>query len=401
MASFSQKLQTLTQLKQRQLHQLAASLGVACSGTKGRILDSIQEGFGPLPAKAGHLLRSQLSVVSVDLGVQHLAYACLVIPHQTSPISKSPPLGKTEEFRPSHNTSAIASKPAVPSLYAWERFSVADLVRKHEEEKRHQMGEDEAGVMDKPLHTPSQYSLAAYQFIASILHKHNPTHVILEQQRFRSGGRAAVAEWTLRVGVFEGILHAVLRTLREEHEKRAKRRSECQSVMDLQEVVSIDPARSTRFWLEGRQTEKYDSILSQRLIKRAGKQAKIDIAARSLVDPTALQLVHVGTEEARAMRDAFIHKWRNSSKAGRAHRSTSELRPREGKGKQHFQPGAGEEVCNDTKFSFLTKLDDLADCLLQAVAWLEWQRAKETLYHDLATNNTADAIAAIRTRLAG
>jgi cruciform cutting endonuclease 1 len=194
---------------------------------------------------------------------------------------------------------------------------------------------------EKEAFDPSTFATYAYDFVKNILNAHHSTHVLIERQRFRSGGASAVQEWTIRVGVFEGMLHAVLKTLSEEH--------------GLPVIVQgVDPGRVTRYWLEGRAAKGKERISSS----KESKKAKIDIVGNSFTSAGAAALVDVncGSDHGRhgveKMVDAFLARWQ----------------------KKNGSPRSG--VAKD-----ILKLDDLADCLLQGVAWLNWQSKREEVLH--------------------
>jgi cruciform cutting endonuclease 1 len=189
---------------------------------------------------------------------------------------------------------------------------------------------------EKEAFDPSTLANYAYRFIKGILSRHQPTHVLIERQRFRSGGASAVQEWTIRVGVFEGMLHAVLKTLSEE--------------LGLQVTVQgVDPGRVTRYWLEGRAAHGR----RVRTVKES-KKIKIDIVGESLKG-SRKSLVDIGPRSNRfdgqdvaQMAEAFVARWKKKDGRKRDHR---------------------------TKETF--KLDDLSDCLLQGVAWLDWRKKRQ------------------------
>jgi cruciform cutting endonuclease 1 len=188
---------------------------------------------------------------------------------------------------------------------------------------------------EKEAFDPSTLANYAYRFIKGILSRHQPTHVLIERQRFRSGGASAVQEWTIRVGVFEGMLHAVLKTLSEE--------------LGLQVTVQgVDPGRVTRYWLDGRAARRVRTV-------KESKKIKIDIVGESLksshkplvdIDPRSNQF---DGQDVAQMAELFVARWKKK---------------KDGSKRDH---GAKEAF----------KLDDLSDCLLQGVAWLDWQKKRQ------------------------
>jgi cruciform cutting endonuclease 1 len=349
--------QALGQLNAIHLHRLAVALGSACSGSKSTVVDSITEAVSLASsndyqaynhsASSAPRGTTTLSIVSIDMGIQNLAYAHLLAPHP-------------KDMHLNHGQQKKTTR--LPILRAWERLAVFP-------EEKQEISITKSAKANS--YCPSRYAMAAHHFVTEILRKYEPTHILIEQQRFRSGGNSAVAEWTLRVGVFEGMLHAILRTLREERKNEIR----------LQAVASISPARTARFWLGG-SGEVSDQLKPRKITGREGKQAKIDIVGRSFLNVND-RLVKLGTADAIAMGKKFSAKWHATSKVAKVLKSEPRISP----------PRAGADR-TEVKHA---KLDDLADCLLQGIAWLEWQRMRALVFQDL---NAKEPIAAVQTRLA-
>ena len=336
----------LSKLTLTQLRRIAFEIGAPSSGTKPVLTRQIQRELEASKSAAAQNRTqkptpeppSNLSIVSIDMGIRNLAYAHLV----AAPVS-----------------SADASEPSMyqqPSLMAWKRVVISRPPKgtaASAKRKKGQKSSDDVATAslqlangsvdesptpeaEKEAFDPSTFANYSYKFIQSILTAHQPTHVLIERQRFRSGGASAVQEWTIRVGVFEGMLHAVLKTLSEEH--------------GLQVVVhGVDPGRVTRYWLEGTAARGSQRIRSS----KESKKAKIDIVSKSF-GGSGEALVGIGLESSQANHqavgqvvDAFLAK-RNGKDCSRQGKDSTDL----------------------------LKLDDLSDCLLQGVAWLNWQNKR-------------------------
>jgi len=337
------------------LRRVAFLIGAPTSGTKPTLTRQIRQELGAYNATTARK-RSQrstlaptgrLSIVSIDMGIRNLAYAHLVALPATSA-----------------NAWNVAKSPTYlrPNLLAWKRVVISGapngVVASTGYQTEHRNSHDvvvaplqaaegtlNEGVIlepEKEAFDPPTFATYAYDFVKRILDAHRPTHVLIERQRFRSGGASTVQEWTIRVGVFEGMLHAVLKTLSKEH--------------GLPVIVQgVDPGRVTRYWLEGRATKGKERISSG----KESKKAKIDIVGNSLASAGAAAFVNVssgsdhgshhGVEE---MVDAYLARWQRKNGNSRS--------------------GVAKDIL---------KLDDLADCLLQGVAWLNWQSKREEVLH--------------------
>lgn len=363
----------LDQLKLTQLRRLAIAVGSLCSGTKSSITRGILNELQHVPSlgTCGRKTNSpggsigNLRVLSIDMGVQNLAYAYMTTSNVTAANCQ----------RLGDRTDALN-----PVVHAWNRLSVFS---------------PDGGISASPDsgnadYSAAKYAAAAYSFITRVIEKYDPTHVLIEQQRFRSGGSSAVLEWTLRVGVFEGMLHAILRTLKEQQKD-----SFC-----VQEVASISPARTARFWLAGAHG---DGTKTKKTTGREGKQAKIDIVGHSL--HKGQTLFTPSGQQATAMAEQFLQRWRNSKNGtGRA----SKIAKTKGKSAndkpEEMGRAASDDLSAKPNLSYtvqpigseapqsLRKLDDLSDCLLQGLAWLQWIKARNLVSECLSTNTPVVAL---------
>ncbi|RMZ86087.1 hypothetical protein DV737_g100, partial [Chaetothyriales sp. CBS 132003] len=136
-----------------------------------------------------------LRIVSIDMGIRNLAYSTLQ--------ARVP--------------RAFSASPDTIQISAWQRIEVGNASSGAAFSHPKEPAASAPTNMAKETFEPYEYAKYAYSFIKGIVDEHNPTHVLIERQRFRSGGGAAVQEWTIRVGVFEAMLYATLRTLAEQY----------------------------------------------------------------------------------------------------------------------------------------------------------------------------------------
>ena len=301
----------LAKLNLRQLHRLATYIGAPCSGIKpSRILGvqyAVQQTcqFEELPARSK--LRTQpLSIVSIDMGIRNLAYC-----HLRGSLSK-----------PDQGTEPVR-------VDAWTRLSI--------EEPSSSPGEGDQNVSKITRKTPSPkiratkesyepaiYAARAHAFVKQIVDSHQPTHVLIERQRFRSGGSSAVQEWSIRVGIFEAMLYAAFHTLKAEN-------------LYCCQIISILPKRVNRYWLESG-SEDVDEEVPVKKTSSAVKLEKIECVQTMLADQESTNITFSG--DAEATKSAFL------SRNGRHKSSASPAK---------------------------LKLDDLSDSFLQGLGWIHWQ----------------------------
>jgi cruciform cutting endonuclease 1 len=328
---FSQVLKWLDNLKAAQLQRLAISLGTSYSGTKEAIKHSIMQSLPteqPLivPNRRQRAQSAPLSLISIDMGIRNLAYAHL----QTAVDLRQEEKNHFTDYQR-------------PRLCAWEKIIIAPSAAT---EKQPRDPDRRKRPRSKPeSFAPSVYATHAVGLITRIIDTHHPTHILIERQRFRSGGSPIVQDWSIRVGVFEGMLYAVLKTLGEK----------CGTNI---EVEGVEPVKVNRFWLDkagkGDAPAAGDSSVPK---GKAMKQFKIELVREALEGSSKAGTGDTGFDvdvEATPMVNAYL------SKLAKDNRSL-------------VYSSTASESDSDKSLAGLRKLDDLADSLLQGMAWIEWQ----------------------------
>ena len=411
------KSSSLSSLKAAQLLYVSRITGVPQSGPKlslvRRIRRAILQCQVPIPRNngrpSGGLCNSEreyasgMNILSIDVGIRNLGVAHFVVSNV--------------------NDGDIVN--ARPILNAWYRVRVSDIDVSSDAnvdldlDTASSQGEqlDDAGEGSQPLEmsesmseqriaeaedhdnkrtkrkigkrkgnfsfTLPAYAARAYAVLDSLLEKHQPTHVLIERQRFRSVGSSAVQEWTLRVGIFEAMLHATLHTYRKRELLRNQSSQEHQSPAATPLVFVVEPQRVLRYWrlVTGSTTlgksEKGIIAYPEKLSPDHVKRTKVDLVAKWLRDNMEAEAYTAHHEdeyrgqsaddeevkipmrvsknrEIREMVDAYLDRLTDGIKTVRGKRTR-------GNGKITSRPEG------------VDKLDDLADCVLQGVAWWEWQ----------------------------
>lgn len=228
---------------------------------------------------------------------------------------------------PSHWPDPCHSPSNRPVIEAWDRIAIAQKA-----DLKIPTLSAAPNVAIKETFDPLTYSEHAYSLVNTLLFSSShpaPTQILIERQRFRSMGGSAVQEWTLRVNMFEAMLYAVLKTLHSEGKWHGN-------------VHPVAPSKVSKFWLgDGEVTRE----------KRVnGKGEKIDLVNRWLNEEEQKFELGKGALETAC-------SWRRKRSGGK------------GKGKDEVGANMG-------------KLDDLADCLLQGLAWISWEQNRRTLVRD-------------------
>ena len=337
----------LSTLKLAQLRDIAISTGVNSSGTKPSLIaslhdelardnlsksvqtknDGLQHSYSnrSISKQATNYVGSgeyeHYHVLSIDMGIRNLAYCRMLVPRRTTPSSKMIPTVKewlriAVSTQPSPSISQ-ASSDAEPLATAKEAFD------------------------------PLTYSRLARSLIGTLLTPTSSsfgpvTHVLIERQRYRSMSSSSVQEWTLRVNMFEAMLYAVLCTLSER-----KLWEGC--------VWPVQPSKVWGYWteiLDGTDTLKADAKGSK---AQRTKKAKIDTVGRWLQASDDKETSSSGAYTKQDQQVTFED-------------ASMETRQR------YLEKWKGKRGSNE-----IGKLDDLADCLLQGVAWIRWEETKRRL----------------------
>ncbi|KUI61434.1 Cruciform cutting endonuclease 1, mitochondrial [Cytospora mali] len=333
--------------KLAELRQIARLLGKTRSGTKPVIAERIVEAVGnSKPLAPG------TRILSIDLGIRNLAYSLLEVPGADI----EPPATKTKKGR-KKTASETRPKTATPILHAWERLALIPRTSATAKPKKRKptktrktlseevVDEDYEETPEKPPaktdktttpvipedFSPTRLSALAVDLILTRLLPLKPDIITLEQQRARSMGGSGVFEWTLRVNSLESMLYAAF-TMMQRLGKWTGGRVEgvvARNVLEfmvLQEkVAGVDVAK---IWGPDAENKKVKKAIVRRLLAEGE-----GVSVSEAVEPVAKE---------------YLDVW-------------------EGK------------VRGQKKSESFKKLDDMADCLLQGLAFASRPSPSEIL----------------------
>lgn len=250
-----------------------------------------------------------------------------------------------------------------------------------------------------PYH-PAQLSQTATDLVHRLL-KHDPDTILIERQRHRSGGGSAVQEWTVRVNSLESMIWSGLRMWGSQPDNQKPI-----------EIHGVNPASVAQFWVRDRDggTLDADSQISSdtpddaiedgpyktprskasKTRRKIEKKDKIAVAA-TWADPLnsatkitpdhSADVAYTDTGfsidfegQAADMRDAFLARLRGKLTKSKKNTIASD------------DSGASASSLILDK----NKLDDLADCLLQAGAWVTWQSNRRALIAQMQKRQTSE-----------
>jgi cruciform cutting endonuclease 1 len=378
-----------------QLRALLARIGSVASGTKpalqARLAQDLQTPRLPLfpttefKASSGQSQKKQPTtrILSIDMGIKNLAFCVADVNISFNPQSNpsSPPTG---------HISAIA----------WRRVDVAWETAKTNSDP---LPKDSDGgeAADDPFH-PRNLSTMAHALLTRILLPYEPDIILIERQRYRSGGGAAIQEWTVRVNMLEGMLWAVLATLREGSHSTS-------IAHGFPTVFDVSPARVAAFWVDAPKVERVrKSMVLGEDGEVMGTEEKSVLARGKVTKPLKVQLVrswlsampfaskqagHVTKKQELESTIPLTFSFSKEAEETRMLLCSPASRAKQTKPKSAV-------TGNPRKF------DDLADCFLQAAAWVAWEGARLNIVHNegdflLEESRTTKSEVTVKTRRKG
>ncbi|USP76490.1 uncharacterized protein yc1106_03764 [Curvularia clavata] len=350
------------------LQSLLVRIGAASSGTKSSLEERFRHDitrprlFTRRPEwELSRPTDEKLRVVSIDMGIKNLAFCEAEISY---PVKDS--------------------LNATMDVLRWEKIDLAPATRDSETsiaqpsatEKR-DMGADE----DLDPYSLDVLSRTAYKLVKETILPGTPDVILIEKQRWRSGGGSAVQQWTLRVNTLEGMLWAVLKTLYAERLGMLRKEMDLNQGEEkgLYDVFGVDPKRVGHYWL-GQSAQRHaggegTSSLAAGAPEEAGpklsrskaeKKAKISLL-RSWLTASPASTASTTTKNTPTI----------SFKIGKNAQSTYQalcfpVKPSRSKKKSTVEE-TPDSVPEDMSAAQMKKLDDVADCFLQAAAWVSWE----------------------------
>lgn len=328
-------------------------------------------------------------VLSIDMGIKNLAFCVCDVPALDSRV----PMKRSKKSVPESESILELS------VVAWKRIAVTGSttpIGKKKKKKKSKAEEEEAVVAktkeaphieNEDPFSPMSLSKTAYKLVREILLPYAPDTILIERQRFRSGGGSAVQEWTVRVNMFESMIWAVLTTLKNEGPSKDKGKPQ---------VWDVSPMRVASFWIGDAarklKKQKDGGVMKKKGRTKVEKKEKVDLVQRWILSDAGGIEVNEAVDisfrdEAARTRDAFLASKIGVNRKPAALRKVKEPKVKRG-AKSVVLPvielpgtgdGSAEETLQEEPLLDIGKLDDLADCLLQAGAWTKWEMNRKVI----------------------
>lgn len=360
----------LPELKLSHLRNLLVRVGANTGGTKPVLINRITEELTSSEAHSRQHGRSKTTasgsnhggktrILSVDMGIKNLAFCVYDLrPGSTSAIHAWRRISLLSNPQLSSSPSA---PPGGDTLIGTTKDTVAD---------------------NEPFH-PSSLSALAFNLVTKVLLPYQPDVILIERQRFRSGGSSAVQEWTVRVNMLESMIWAVLRTLlaKQEDSRQGSKELDAQGRGGSEvQVWAVSPQRVGLFWIHGGQTAESGTetvAADDGSEKKKGRVRKLKVEKKDKINFVRRWLSAVTSPQSSQSRLPAMLQFEKEAEMARL-AFTEDSTKRRRKLKSEVEESNGDGNVSILKEA-IGKLDDVADCLLQAAAWVQWQENKRTL----------------------
>ncbi|CAE7192478.1 hypothetical protein CFE70_007008 [Pyrenophora teres f. teres 0-1] len=355
----------------KSLQALLTRIGAPSSGTKAVLQDRFRHElnqsrlFNRHPKwEKSRPTDQKLRIMSIDMGIKNLAFCEAEISY---PVKDS--LDATMDVLRWEKINLVPTKDDIPSPVV-------------ESEETTENTRDD----DVDPYSLNVLSKTAYGLVKNTILAKSPDIILIEKQRWRSGGGSAVQQWTLRVNTLEGMLWAILQTIYSERlvaqDKKAKRGSEKEK---LYEVFGVDPKRVGMYWLGEQDVERG-------ALAEASSPAKPRPAADNRIEqngddtPTPKKKPSRSKAE-KSAKISLLRKWLSASPASTASRSSTNTPTLSFTISPHAQATQyalcspkksprrrkDDDAADEIGPTEMKKLDDITDCFLQAAAWVSWE----------------------------
>jgi cruciform cutting endonuclease 1 len=364
------------------LQALLTRIGSASSGTKDVLHARFQRDvtrprlFALRPEWAARQKKDwgrKLRIISIDMGIKNLAYCDIQVDYPDQD----------------------AMKPTI-DIMRWDNVNLSDVTRDLRRPLPNPTLSKERKEVDEESDPYSLWVLseAANNFIQRTILEVRPDIILIERQRWRSAGSAAIQQWTVRVNTLEAMLWAGLEARRTERIVRYPKLKEDEDLNPRNyETYSVDPKRVGQYWLgqlAKAMEEKQGSPLPGIEVgeieggKAAGKKiprSKAEKKAKIAVLQSWLSTEPASTASTtpESAPKIFFNIGLGATTAREALRLPTIAKPRRKKSKA-TEDGSG--IVDDEAFKAkkIKKLDDITDCCLQAAAWVAWESNRLQLW---------------------
>jgi cruciform cutting endonuclease 1 len=352
------------------IQSLLARVGSVTTGKREALMTRLSRDVEKPKIWTTKVGRETKRILSVDMGIKNLAFCVADVTRNDS------------------------SKDLAMSIEAWRRLDVTDevmdILHRQSGVEENADGSEEA---DEPF-APAALSLTAYNLIKNSLLTYDPDIILIERQRWRSSGGSAIQQWTVRVNTFEGMLWAILTALRAE----ATALKSSSAATKQYEVFAVDPKRVGNFWVgdevrtlstKSANRKQHEEVVPPdgELNGAAGGLATKKTLSRGKVEKKAkISLVRSWLAPTATSSTTNAYTTPITDAMGTAHPSITFTFSKQAETTRQAlcspAPAGGRRSRKSEEKLGTIKLDDVADCLLQAAAFVVWEASRESVKAD-------------------
>ncbi|KAF9019563.1 hypothetical protein BGZ52_003309, partial [Haplosporangium bisporale] len=271
------------------------------------------------------------SIVSIDVGIRNLAWVELSSSGEILRWSVDDLLGGDESETESVVVGQVDLSDAAPTETTHEK-TIAKKKAKLSKK------------VPAPQYDPRLVALRLDQIMQTIFNSEQIEGVIVERQRFRTGGMHAVLDATFKCGVVEGMIHTWLAIWE---------KGRLPGILDNKRkdvtIESISPRAVGTWWSIGSGTRSSGD----------GSSTEASMGSASEVETVAKYATK--KKQSRAIVDGWIQQLEDKEESKTRTRDIN----------HPFRVSCSPDIREWYRLE--RKRDDLSDCLLQAVAWYEWR----------------------------
>lgn len=371
------------------LQALLTRIGSASSGTKSTLLARFQRDvqqpgfFNRQHGRATNegMQSDKLRIVSIDMGIKNLAFC-------DAEISRAS-LDKQDFSAHMH-------------VLRWKKLDLmGSPASKASPSSTEDDGAEDAADEEGDQFSPSALSKTAHRLIVEEILSANPDRILIERQRWRSGGGSAVQQWTVRVNTLEAMLWAVLETVKQGGglplTSNDNRRPGVSS--HGYQVYAVDPKRVGQYWLGQHARALHERNADAALALSNDVETSSHLNEPS--EPAKKPNPPSRSKAEKSAKIALLRSWLASSPlstspstppsmpsinftiAPAAEATLQALLPKTKtkavRRKKAAEMGGADELVEEIPVAEIKKLDDVADCFLQAAAWVAWEGGRGQL----------------------
>ncbi|KAG0097933.1 hypothetical protein BGZ93_001624 [Podila epicladia] len=209
-----------------------------------------------------------------------------------------------------------------------------------------------------PLYDPRSVALRLDQIMQKIVDSKQIGGVIVERQRFRTGGMHSVLDATFKCGVVEGMIHSWLALWEKERVPGSTDKKHKDVIIE-----SISPRAVGAWWSIGSVTRSSGG--GSLFEESTDSTSELDTSDAGDTSKRPKKTLKYATKkkQSRTIVDGWLHK-------------LEDLENKENKSATRDKNHPLRVSCSPITrewYRLEKKRDDLSDCLLQAVAWYEWR----------------------------